>query len=816
MNCACCPWSATIEYVPSSLDHGYSDAVAIDEQQQTISVVTNTASGGGTSFRFDQVLSPNIDQAGVFRLVASDVVDGALSGYNGCILAYGQTGAGKTFTMSGGGPRRRFEDRGLIARSLSRVFQRTQQDADHSYTLRMSYLEIYNDRLIDLLAPDVGSSGTCNASNDLAIQENARGQTFVRGLTTALVSSEEQALDLVFQGDTSRAVAEHALNAASTRSHCIFTLYLERKRSVMSTQFIEGDASGDEASGSRSHGDDDVVYSKLHLVDLAGSERMKKTMTESGSTRANEACYINRSLTFLEQVVLALSSKTRAHVPFRQTPLTNLLKDSLGGNCRTLLVACVWPAPTHADQSLATLRFAARMRRVKTQAVVNVVASGSGAAGSKLASEERAAYRDEIRRLREELALYDAIAGQTRVLREELALYDAIAGQTHDGKESAAEEERSRRQQITAFLDNAELVPPVESLRQVQRLLHTFRSLCLDMKGSAVPAPTPTGKTGSKMVAQIRALRGHTPPGPSPSSAPSSTNCSSKNSKTDGAVVVLPPIFRDNQRPERDHQQEWQGRQERGASAPAASEESDKELFDRWNGSMLSSTIKNSVRKAAVTPTLTRGLASAASSTKEVEEIGGFGQMTQPKLQLFGLHARYANALYSVAAKQNQLESVEKELLTIEETIAKEPNFASFLHDPTIARASKKEDIAKVMEKAKFSKPVAGLFEVLAENGRLPDAAGVISAYKKLMGAYRGEVQAKVTSADPLTKAQLDQVKKALGARVEKNEKLLLETVVDPEILGGLKVQIGNYFIDLSLATKIDKINTLLANSSQQ
>ncbi|CAI5701222.1 hypothetical protein KXD40_009489 [Peronospora effusa] len=233
---------------------------------------------------------------------------------------------------------------------------------------------------------------------------------------------------------------------------------------------------------------------------------------------------------------------------------------------------------------------------------------------------------------------------------------------------------------------------------------------------------------------------------------------------------------------------------------------------------MLSSTLKKSVGKAASsTPTLKRGMAvAAASSTKEVEEIGSFGQMTQPKLQLFGLHARYANALYSVAAKQNQLEAVEKELKTIEETIAKEPNFASFLHDPTIARASKKEDIAKVMEQAKFSKPVAGLFEVLADNGRLPDVAGVISAYKKLMGAYRGEVQAKVTSADPLTKPQLDQVKKALAARVEKNEKLLLETVVDPEILGGLKVQIGNYFIDLSLATKIDKINTLLANSSQQ
>ncbi|CAH0521983.1 unnamed protein product [Peronospora belbahrii] len=231
---------------------------------------------------------------------------------------------------------------------------------------------------------------------------------------------------------------------------------------------------------------------------------------------------------------------------------------------------------------------------------------------------------------------------------------------------------------------------------------------------------------------------------------------------------------------------------------------------------MLSVTIKKSASKVAASGSiLSRSMAATSSSMKEVEEIGSFGQMTQPKLQLFGLHARYANALYSVAAKQNQLDTVEKELQTIQETIAKEPHFASFLHDPTIARASKKEDIAKVMEKAKFSKPVAGLFEVLADNGRLPDVVGVISAYKKLMAAFRGEVQAKVTSADPLTKAQLDQVKKALAARVEKDEKLLLETVVDPEILGGLKVQIGNYFIDLSLATKIDKINTLLANSSQ-
>ncbi|KAG2904019.1 hypothetical protein PC115_g15128 [Phytophthora cactorum] len=180
---------------------GTNDAVVIDEQQQTINVITNTASGGGTSFRFDQVLSPGIDQAGVFRW-----------------------------------------------------------DADHSYALRMSYLEIYNDRLIDLLGPDVG---TGHAPNDLAIQENARGQTVVRGLTKALVSSEEQALDLVFQGETNRVVAEHALNAASTRSHCIFTLYLERKRSVMSSALI-----GDNSMGGADPGAEalrDLEQAKMNL-----------------------------------------------------------------------------------------------------------------------------------------------------------------------------------------------------------------------------------------------------------------------------------------------------------------------------------------------------------------------------------------------------------------------------------------------------------------------------------------------------------------------------------------------------------------------
>ncbi|CEG44976.1 kinesin motor domain-containing protein [Plasmopara halstedii] len=498
------------------------NAVVIDEEQQTIDVVT--ASGSGTSFRFDQILSPEVDQASVFRSVGLDVVDGALRGYNGCILAYGQTGAGKTFTISGGGSRRRYENRGIIARALSQVFQRAQQDANHSYVLRISYLEIYNDRLIDLLAPD--ESDNNRTMNDLAIQENARGQTFVRGLTKTLVSSEEQALDLVFQGETNRAVAGHALNTASTRSHCIFTLYLDRKRSALSSDLFEQDCGGDEAITSH-EGEDDVVYSKLHVVDLAGSERMKKTMAEVGSTQANEACYINRSLTFLEQVVLALGSKQRVHIPFRQTPLTNLLKDSLGGNCRTLLIACIWPALTHAAQSLATLRFAARMRRLKTRAIVNVMTSNSGSSGSRLANEERIAYQNEIRRL-----------------REELALYNSIAGGKEDDQESnkyILENESSRRQQVTAFIADSEKIPPVQSLRQVHQLMQTFRLLFIEQNRSVIPTSSHK-KTGG--TEQIRALECHAS---SELKLPSLPTSSSSSRSSVPPAAILPSIYQNNE-----------------------------------------------------------------------------------------------------------------------------------------------------------------------------------------------------------------------------------------------------------------------------
>lgn len=341
--------------------------------RKSISVTTNASTGAGACFRVDQVLGPRVDQAGVFRAAGADVVDGVLRGYNGTVLAYGQTGAGKTYTMSGGGARR-FEDRGLCARALAQVFATVQRETSASqvaFTVRVSYVEVYNEHLVDLLvesssvdgAPRSSSGHHATASSfghtnssgnngreELVIQENRRGQTFIKGLTRPVVTSEEQALELLFRGDTNRSIAEHCLNAASTRSHCIFTVYVEKRRSVVSAFPEEDEEDEEDGNGNQKTADADadvVVYSKLNLVDLAGSERMKKTHTAGSTLR--EALHINKSLTFLEQVVLALGDKKRQHVPFRQSTLTNLLKDSLGGNCRTVLVACVWPAPAHAD-----------------------------------------------------------------------------------------------------------------------------------------------------------------------------------------------------------------------------------------------------------------------------------------------------------------------------------------------------------------------------------------------------------------------------------------------------------------------------------
>jgi kinesin family protein 6/9 len=382
------------------------DSITVD--RPATEQIAGGLSGKRLPFAFDSVLN-NASQGEVFETCARDIVGSVLAGINGTVLVYGQTGAGKTYTMTGD-PSLSYSTRGLIPRVLSEVFREVSARPSAAFTVRCSYLEIYKDRMIDLLRTTQGEfdaatgAGVAGEERDgapdgpLVIREDASGATTVHNLLTPVVQTEQDALALLFEGNAARVVTAHKLNSNSSRSHCIFTLYVEQRSRV------------DEAA--------DVLISKLHLCDLAGSERVGKT--GSSGVVLEEASYINRSLSFLEQVVLALADKRRDHIPYRQTRLTSVLRDSLGGNSITRLIANVSGESQHLEETISTLRFATRVARVENTAKANVVrdarqyirklekelaqlrqelglARASGAASLTLSQDDRTAIGQEVR-----------------------------------------------------------------------------------------------------------------------------------------------------------------------------------------------------------------------------------------------------------------------------------------------------------------------------------------------------------------------------------------------------------------------------------
>ncbi|XP_070216461.1 kinesin-like protein KIF9 isoform X2 [Bos mutus] len=294
------------------------------------------------SFKLDRVLH-DASQDLVYETVAKDVVSQALNGFNGTIMCYGQTGAGKTYTMTGA--TENYKHRGILPRALQQVFKMIEERPTHAITVRVSYLEIYNESLFDLLStlPYVGPSVT-----PMTIVENPQG-VFIKGLSVHLTSQEEDAFSLLFEGETNRIIASHTMNKNSSRSHCIFTIYVEAR--------------------SRTLSDEKYVTSKINLVDLAGSERLGKSRSEGRVLK--EATYINKSLSFLEQAIIALGDQKRDHIPFRQCKLTHALKDSLGGNCNMVLVTNIYGEAAQLEETLSSLRFASRMKLVTTEPTVN-------------------------------------------------------------------------------------------------------------------------------------------------------------------------------------------------------------------------------------------------------------------------------------------------------------------------------------------------------------------------------------------------------------------------------------------------------------
>jgi kinesin family member 6/9 len=354
-------------------------------------------------FRFDGLFGMKVTQETVFETLARPAVENALAGYNATIFAYGQTGSGKTFTITGGP--QRYEDRGVIPRALQTIFKRLeeQRKGGAQSSVYISYLEIYNEQGYDLL--DDGSAAAAGGGMTRELEELPRvtlredeyGNVHLGNLSVHRADSEEAALNLLFQGDTNRAVCETAMNPVSSRSHCVFTIMIEQ----------------------REEGSPVIRRSKLNLVDLAGSERAHKTGAQG--TLFREAVHINTSLLALRRVIDALherlskrgGARERVHVPYRDSTITSVLRDSLGGNCKTAVVATISAEAQHTDESISTCRFAQGVARVKNDASVNletdpsvlvarlkeqiaslqaekrVLAEGAGEAGRDLTDDER-------------------------------------------------------------------------------------------------------------------------------------------------------------------------------------------------------------------------------------------------------------------------------------------------------------------------------------------------------------------------------------------------------------------------------------------
>ncbi|KAJ2005203.1 hypothetical protein GGI04_002337 [Coemansia thaxteri] len=277
----------------------------------------------------------------VFGDIGEAVLGQALSGYHCCVFAYGQTGSGKSYTMMGGAG----TEAGLIPRICEQLFKRGLDSNESTYHVEVSYLEIYNERVRDLLNP--------RTSGSLRVREHPALGPYVEDLTTAAVSTYEEMLEHMSQGNKARTVAATSMNEASSRSHAVFTITLTRR----TTQPLGGGVT--------------ERVSRIRLVDLAGSERAKSTMATGA--RLKEGGKINQSLAALGKVISALADqgkgKHMGFVAYRDSVLTWLLKDSLGGNSRTFMVATVSPADFY--ETLSTLRYADRAKHIVNQATVN-------------------------------------------------------------------------------------------------------------------------------------------------------------------------------------------------------------------------------------------------------------------------------------------------------------------------------------------------------------------------------------------------------------------------------------------------------------
>ena len=395
---------------------------------------------GKLSFEYDKVFDVDATNQLIFNEVVADKVLDAFNGISSTIFAYGQTGSGKSYTMTGGNT---FNERGIIPFTIERIFDEIktrQMEGVYSIQCQMTYTEIYKEAIYDLLdftKPNHGNNAESNSP--VQILEDETGNMLLNNVNVYDITSEEDALKLFFLGNNNRIVASTAMNAVSSRSHAILTLVLSSQMVNKNNQTI-------------------CMNSKINLVDLAGSERMYKM--QNSASQIKEAKSINLSLHYLEQVVVSLRDRAKSnarstHIPYRNSVLTSLLRDSLGGNSKASFVVTLSIEKINFEETISSLRFGQRCGEIKVDIVPSTELS---------AQDQIYLLEDKVKSLQHQLARAEEklSALSCGLIVDEFQVAGAIPASVSSSKVISAEEKVACKQRVN------ELISAVKSALELE------------------------------------------------------------------------------------------------------------------------------------------------------------------------------------------------------------------------------------------------------------------------------------------------------------------------------------------------------------
>uniref|UniRef100_A0AC34FGW0 Kinesin motor domain-containing protein n=1 Tax=Panagrolaimus sp. ES5 TaxID=591445 RepID=A0AC34FGW0_9BILA len=445
--------------------NGHEKIVSMDTTRGVIEVKNpKDSSCPPKSFTFDAIYDENSKQIDLYYESFRELVESVLTGFNGTIFAYGQTGTGKTFTMEG--IRDDQDLRGVIPNAIDHIFRHISQSTNQQYLVRASYLEIYQEEIRDLLSK--------NGNNKMELKEKPDVGVYVKDLTSFVTKSVEEILQVMQLGNSHRSTGKTNMNEHSSRSHAIFMITIECSQPDVT-------------------GKDHIRVGRLNLVDLAGSERQSKTGAQG--ERFKEATKINLSLSALGNVISALVDGKSSHIPYRDSKLTRLLQDSLGGNSKTVMVANIGPASYNFEETLSTLRYANRAKNIKNKPRINEDPKDAllrqfqdEIAKLKLMLDERSSSANRKRRKQnginenehiegnEEMDAEEFLREQQRKLDEERLALQQNAGMREEEKQKLLGSLEERQQQLRHERDaQAKVAEKIKSMQS--KLLSGSRNL---------------------------------------------------------------------------------------------------------------------------------------------------------------------------------------------------------------------------------------------------------------------------------------------------------------------------------------------------